>query len=77
MPVWRVAERPTFESEVSKRIYEYVERHGTANRHIVQQTVSAPAEEFERELDRLESRGYLNDVHESFALVSRSERVAF
>jgi len=56
-----VAERPTFESEVSKRIYEYVERHGTANRHIVQQTVSAPAEEFERELDRLESRGYLDD----------------
>jgi len=43
-----VAERPTFESEVSKRIYEYVERHGTANRHIVHQTVSAPAEEFER-----------------------------
>ncbi|GAA0205441.1 GNAT family N-acetyltransferase [Halobaculum roseum] len=56
-----VVERPTFESEVSKRIYEYVERHGTANRHIVQQTVSAPADEFERELDRLESRGYLDD----------------
>ncbi|MXR40230.1 GNAT family N-acetyltransferase [Halobaculum sp. WSA2] len=56
-----VAERPTFESEVSKRIYEYVERHGTANRHVVQRTVSAPAEEFERELDRLESRGYLDD----------------
>lgn len=56
-----VAERPTFETEVSKRIYEYVERHGTANRHVVQQTVSAPAEEFERELDRLESRGYLDD----------------
>jgi len=56
-----IVERPTFESEVSKHIYEYVERHGTANRHAVQQHVSAAAEEFERELDRLESRGYLDD----------------
>lgn len=56
-----VAERPTFDSDVSKRIYEYVERHGTAKRHVLLDVVSASAGEFESELDRLTDRGYLED----------------
>ncbi|MFB6126732.1 MAG: N-acetyltransferase family protein [Halolamina sp.] len=56
-----VADPPTFDSETSKRIYEYVERHGTAKRHMLQDVVSAPAEEFESELERLTTRGYLED----------------
>lgn len=54
-------ERPTFESEASKRMYEYVERHGTAKRHALLDIVSVPSDEFRTELERLKSRGYLEE----------------
>jgi hypothetical protein len=54
-------ERPTFESEVNKRLYEYVERHGTAKRHMLREVGSVPPEEFRTALDRLKSKGYLEE----------------
>lgn len=57
----RATEHPTFESESSKRMYEYVERHGTVKRHILLDIVSVPPEEFRTELDRLKSKGYLKE----------------
>lgn len=54
-------ERPTFETEASKRIYQYVERHGTAARHQVRKMASLSPEEFRSELDRLKSNGYLEE----------------
>ncbi|MFB6280472.1 MAG: N-acetyltransferase family protein [Haloferacaceae archaeon] len=54
-------ERPTFETEAGKRIYQYVERHGTAARHRVRELASLPPEEFRTELDRLKSKGYLEE----------------
>ncbi|WIV67490.1 GNAT family N-acetyltransferase [Natrialbaceae archaeon AArc-T1-2] len=55
----KAVERPTFESETSKRIYEYVERHGTANRHALRDALSLSAETFQDHLERLTSEGYL------------------
>lgn len=52
-------ERPTFETESGKEIYQFVERHGTAARHRVRTVVSLPPGEFREELSRLLSRGYL------------------
>lgn len=57
----QATERPTFESEASKRIYEYVERHGTAKRNVLLDVASVPADEFRTELERLKSRGYLDE----------------
>lgn len=57
----QATERPTFESEASKRIYEYVERHGTAKRNVLLNIVSVPSDEFRTELERLKSKGYLED----------------
>ncbi len=57
----QASERPQFESEASKTIYEYVERHGTAKRNMLQDVVSVPAEEFTEELERLKAKGYLED----------------
>jgi ribosomal protein S18 acetylase RimI-like enzyme len=54
-------ERPTFESEASKRIYEYVERHGTAKRNVLLDIASVPSETFRTEFERLKSRGYLKE----------------
>ena len=54
-------ERSTFESEASKRIYEYVERHGTAKRHMLLNRVSLSSDEFQEHLDRLKSEGYLEE----------------
>ena len=54
-------ERPTFETEAGREIYQYVERHGTAARHRVRDMVSLPAEDFREELDRLTCQGYLED----------------
>lgn len=56
-----VVDRPTFESETSKRLYEYVERHGTAKRHVLLDVVDAPTEEFQAGLDRLKAKGYLEE----------------
>jgi ribosomal protein S18 acetylase RimI-like enzyme len=54
-------ERPTFETEAGKEIYQYVERHGTAARHRVREMVAMEAEAFREELDRLTSQGYIED----------------
>jgi L-amino acid N-acyltransferase YncA len=54
-------ERPTFETEAGKEIYQFVERHGTAARHRVRETVSVSVEEFREELERLTERGYIED----------------
>lgn len=50
-----------FESEASKVIYEYVERHGTAKRNVLLDVAPVPSDEFRTELDRLKSRGYLEE----------------
>jgi ribosomal protein S18 acetylase RimI-like enzyme len=55
------SERPTFESEAGEEIYRYVERHGTAARHRVREVTSLDPEEFQDALERLKSRGYLED----------------
>ncbi len=52
-------ERPTFDSEASRRLYEYVERHGTVERHKLREIVSLPAEEFRTRLEELKADGYL------------------
>ncbi|AFK21176.1 GNAT family N-acetyltransferase (plasmid) [Haloferax mediterranei ATCC 33500] len=57
----QATERPTFESEASKRIYEYVERHGTAKRNVLLDIAPVSSDEFQVELDRLKSRGYLEE----------------
>lgn len=54
-------ERPTFESGAGKRIYEYVERHGTATRQVLLNRVSLSFDEFQDHLDRLKSEGYLEE----------------
>jgi len=48
--------RPTFDSETSREVYEYVERHGTAKRNVVLDVVSASAEEFRDHLENRKSR---------------------
>ncbi|OLZ40736.1 acetyltransferase [Natrinema saccharevitans] len=52
-------ERPTFDSEASRRLYEYVERHGTVERHKLREIVTLPAEEFQTRLEKLKTDGYL------------------
>jgi GNAT superfamily N-acetyltransferase len=54
-------ERPSFETEASKDIYQYVERHGTAARHQTRSALEIAPEEFQTELDRLITKGYLVD----------------
>ncbi|WP_254764319.1 GNAT family N-acetyltransferase [Natrinema marinum] len=56
-----VRERPAFSSDASKRMYEYVERHGTAERHKLLDIVSLPAEEFRTHLEELKDDGYLEE----------------
>jgi len=55
------AERPTFESETSRRIYEYVERHGTAERHVLLEQAGVSPDAFADHLEGLKSRGYLEE----------------
>ena len=54
-------ERPTFRSEASKQIYQYVERHGTAARHQTRSAAGLSSGEFEDELEWLMTKGYLED----------------
>ncbi|MFC4437033.1 MULTISPECIES: GNAT family N-acetyltransferase [Natrialbaceae] len=58
----RAPERPTFESQASKEIYQYVERHGTAARHRVREMASLPPERFRSELGELKAKGYLEET---------------
>ncbi|MFC4249279.1 GNAT family N-acetyltransferase [Natribaculum luteum] len=54
-------ERPTFESDASRRIYEYVERNGTVKRNSLRDHVDLSAEEFGTHLEELKTRGYLEE----------------
>lgn len=54
-------ERPTFETDAGREIYQFVERHGTAARHRVRTMASLSAEEFREELARLTEEGYIED----------------
>lgn len=64
----QILERPTFESEASKQLYQYVERRGTAQTDVVQDALEFPDETFERELDRLIEQGYLEQQDGTLAL---------
>ncbi|AXR78401.1 GNAT family N-acetyltransferase [Natrarchaeobaculum sulfurireducens] len=57
----RAPDRPTFDDETSKEIYQYVERHGTAARHRVRDAASVSAERFQEHLDDLKTKGYLEE----------------
>lgn len=54
-------ERPSFETETSKEIYQYVERHGTAARHRTRSALGTSPDEFQDELEWLITKGYLED----------------
>lgn len=54
-------ERPTFETEESKQIYQYVERRGTAYSRIVQRAVGLSDAAFAKEVDWLLEQGYLEE----------------
>jgi N-acetylglutamate synthase-like GNAT family acetyltransferase len=54
-------ERPSFQTEASRQIYQYVERHGTAARHQTRRVLDVPAEQFASELEWLIQKGYLED----------------
>jgi len=54
-------ERPTFRSDQSKEIYQYVERHGTAARHRAMDAVGVSPETFEAEIEWLLTKGYLEE----------------
>ncbi|WP_137289918.1 GNAT family N-acetyltransferase [Natronorubrum halophilum] len=54
-------ERPTFATDASRRLYEYVERNGTVERHKLLDVVSLSSEEFQSHLERLKADGYLTE----------------
>jgi len=54
-------ERPTFRSDASKQIYQYVERHGTAARHRTMDAIGLSSEQFGEELEWLLTKGYLEN----------------
>ncbi|APX95487.1 GNAT family N-acetyltransferase [Natronorubrum daqingense] len=54
-------ERPTFSSDASRQLYEYVERNGTVKRHKLLDVVSLPTDEFRDHLEGLKSDGYLEE----------------
>ncbi|MFB6129973.1 MAG: N-acetyltransferase family protein [Salinigranum sp.] len=57
----QATERPQFESSASKRIYEYVERHGSAKWSVLLNVTTVPSERFQTEFERLKSKGYLEE----------------
>lgn len=54
-------DRLEFDTEADKRIYQYVERHGTATRPAVQKVASVPPDEFRERLEHLLTKGYLEE----------------
>ena len=52
-------ERPTFETDAAKEVYQYVERHGTAARHRVLNATKLDSDQFEQTLAALLEKGYL------------------
>lgn len=63
-----VLERPTFESDDSKRIYQYVERQGRADTDVLRETFDLSEEELQTQVDRLASKGYLRAEDGAVAL---------
>lgn len=61
-------ERPTFETETGKRIYQHVERHGTTSPDEIRDAVALPSEEFDAQVQRLKARGYLEEQNGDLAL---------
>jgi ribosomal protein S18 acetylase RimI-like enzyme len=54
-------ERPEFDTDEQERIYQYVERHGTAARHTVREVVSLSPDRFREQLAELTTKGYLEE----------------
>lgn len=57
----QVLQRPTFRTEASKRIYQYVDRHGTADPDTVREALDLSSDRFRAEVDRLIAEQYLVD----------------
>lgn len=55
----QILQRPTFKTEASKRIYQYVDRHGTAAPEAVRDALGLSADRFRAELERLIAEQYL------------------
>lgn len=54
-----ILEQPGFESADGKRVYQYVERHGTAETEAVRDALGMPDEEFRTVVDELTGKEYL------------------
>lgn len=54
-------ERPSFDTEASKRIYQYVERHGPTEPARIRDAVPVPPGPFDVQVDRLKAKGYLTE----------------
>jgi len=54
-------ERPSFDTEASKRIYQYVERHGPTAPARIRDAVPVPPAPFQVQVDRLKAKGYLTE----------------
>ncbi|MBV0925287.1 GNAT family N-acetyltransferase [Halomicroarcula limicola] len=54
-------ERPTFETNEARSVYQYVERHGTAARHRARAATELDTDEFREAVEHLLSKGYLAD----------------
>lgn len=52
-------ERPSFETEASKRIYQHVERHGPTEPDRIRDAVPVQPDQFRVQVDRLKAKGYL------------------
>lgn len=52
-------ERPSFETEASKRIYQHVERHGPTEPDRIRDAVPVPPDQFRVQVERLKANGYL------------------
>jgi GNAT superfamily N-acetyltransferase len=64
----QIFERPTFESEDGERIYQYVERNGTASTDGVRDAIGLSEETFEAEFGRLIEQGYLEEQNGTLSL---------
>lgn len=61
-------ERVTFDSDDSKRIYRYVDRHGTVARDRVREALDMQPDRFQRALTRLEDEAYLEETGDGLQL---------
>jgi ribosomal protein S18 acetylase RimI-like enzyme len=63
-----ILERPTFESEESRRIYQHVERQGSTNRSSMRNALDIPEDDLAAHVDELTSKGYLTERDGRIAL---------